>query len=60
MSRDELRRLALIYRFYDEIISGRIIIKAIPEKRAGRRMEMEQTDAVIEGWDFIGREGWDV
>lgn len=32
MGRDELRRLALIYRFYDEIISGRIILKPIPEK----------------------------
>ncbi|ENT1220857.1 RusA family crossover junction endodeoxyribonuclease, partial [Neisseria gonorrhoeae] len=21
---------------------------------------MEQTDAVDEGWDFIGQEGWDV
>ncbi|ENT1100444.1 RusA family crossover junction endodeoxyribonuclease, partial [Neisseria gonorrhoeae] len=23
-------------------------------------LEMEQTDAVDEGWDFIGQEGWDV
>ncbi len=36
MSRDELRRLALIYRFYDEIISGRIILKPILEKNVPR------------------------
>ncbi|ENX9036428.1 RusA family crossover junction endodeoxyribonuclease, partial [Neisseria gonorrhoeae] len=23
-------------------------------------LEMEQTDAADEGWDFIGQEGWDV
>ncbi|HFC2964454.1 TPA: RusA family crossover junction endodeoxyribonuclease, partial [Neisseria gonorrhoeae] len=23
-------------------------------------LEMEQTDAAGEGWDFIGQEGWDV
>ncbi len=48
----QVRRIAAEYD--GEPVAGGGLAVEIEE------LEMEQTDAAGEGWDFIGQEGWDV
>lgn len=48
----QVRRIVAEYA--DEPVAGGGLAVEIEE------LEMEQTDAAGEGWDFIGQEGWDV
>ncbi len=48
----QVRRIGAEYA--DEPVAGGGLAVEIEE------LEMEQTDAAGEGWDFIGQEGWDV
>ncbi|HFC0694655.1 TPA: RusA family crossover junction endodeoxyribonuclease, partial [Neisseria gonorrhoeae] len=48
----QVRRIAADYA--DEPVAGGGLAVEVGE------LEMEQTDAADEGWDFIGQEGWDV
>ncbi|HFC3072255.1 TPA: RusA family crossover junction endodeoxyribonuclease, partial [Neisseria gonorrhoeae] len=48
----QVRRIAADYA--DEPVAGGGLAVEVGE------LEMEQTDAAGEGWDFIGQEGWDV